>query len=145
MIGDRLNEINDVEGVEGVMVTTNVGRLVEKVGIETDLPRLETVAKHLLRVVASYHVKDRQVKEVELVWNNYRVIAVPRDDFLIMTFCDSSKALPLIRITLNVVLSQLLEDKKFIKSLRKQPAYRTAVLKDKNLIQKEINLISKLQ
>lgn len=140
-----LNEIVEIEGVEGVIITNNNGRIIEKLGANIDPGKLERIALPILRIFSAYYLKKRNVRELELIWNDYRIINLNTNDFIIITFCASLKALSLIRITLNVVLAHLLEDKKFMKKIKKHASEKTAVLSKGNLDQSEINLISKLQ
>lgn len=145
MITQWLQEVMTVSGVEGVFVTSNRGQIIDKIGLSLNQSTLEGIAVHVLRIVSGYHVQKRSLKEIEIIWNNYRIIALNTQKFVIITFCSSAKALSLLRITLNVVLSHLLEDKKFMKQIDKHALEKTVVLRKGHLEPLEINLISKLQ
>ena len=145
MITQWLQEVMTVSGVEGVFVTSNRGQVIDKIGLSLNQSTLEGIAVHVLRIVSGYHVQKRSLKEIEIIWNNYRIIALNTQKFVIITFCSSAKALSLLRITLNVVLSHLLEDKKFMKQIDKHALEKTVVLRKGHLEPLEINLISKLQ
>lgn len=145
MTENHLKDIIDIDGVDGVFIASNRGQVIERVGIKLDTTVLEEVAILVLRIISAYHVKKRIIKEVEIIWNNYRIIARNSNEFVIISFCNSEKALSLLRITLNVVLTHLLEDKKFKKQIEKHATQKTVVLRKGNLDQEEINLISKLQ
>ena len=64
---------------------------------------------------------------------------------VLIIFCGSIKALSLLRITINVVVAHLLEDKKSLKQIKKFSSEKGSVFKKEDLDQIEINLISKLQ
>jgi hypothetical protein len=145
MTENWLKDIIDINGVDGVFIASNRGQVIEKVGIKLDDSVLEGVAIHVLRIISAYHVKKRIIKEVEIIWNNYRIIARNSNEFVIISFCNSEKELSLLRITLNVVLTHLLEDKKFKKQIEQHATQKTVVLRKGNLDPMEINLISKLQ
>jgi hypothetical protein len=53
--------------------------------------------------------------------------------------------MPLLRITLNVVLAHLLDDKKIIKQIKKYLEEKSPPLNTTQLDSREIKLISKLQ
>ena len=145
MTENHLKDIIDINGVDGVFIASNRGQVIERVGIKLDNTVLEEVAILILRIISAYHVKKRIIKEVEIIWNNYRIIARNSNEFVIISFCNSEKALSLLRITLNVVLTHLIEDKKFKKQIEKHATQKTVVLRKGNLDPEEINLISKLQ
>jgi hypothetical protein len=140
-----LKQITDIEGVEGVYISSNKGNVLMRLGLSLDTSVLERVAVHLLRILSVYHLKKRTIKEVEIIWDDYRIIARNSTEFIIVAFCRSSKALSLLRITLNVILSHLLQDKSFSKKIKSHAAHKTVVLRKGDLHSKEINLISKLQ
>ena len=145
MTENKLKDIIDINGVDGVFIASNRGQVIERIGIKLDNTALEEVAILVLRIISAYHVKKRIIKEVEIIWNNYRIIARNSNEFVIISFCNSEKALSLLRITLNVVLTHLLEDKKFRKQIEKHASQKTVVLRKGNLDPEEIKLISKLQ
>jgi hypothetical protein len=140
-----LKQITEIEGVEGVYIASNKGTILLRLGLSLDMEILERVAVHLLRILSAYHLKKRMLKEIELIWDEYRIITRNSSEFIIVAFCQSSKALSLLRITLNVVLSHILEDKNFSKKIKQHAAHKTVVLRKGDLHTKEINLISKLQ
>ena len=145
MTENKLKDIIDINGVDGVFIASNRGQIIERVGMKLDNAALEEVAILVLRIISAYHVKKRIIKEVEIIWNNYRIITRNSNEFVIISFCNSEKALSLLRITLNVVLTHLLEDKKFKKQIEKHASQKTVVLRKGNLDSEEIKLISKLQ
>ena len=64
---------------------------------------------------------------------------------ILITYCSQGKNLPLLRITLQVMMAHLLEDKKFIKQIKKHLNEKPAQIVPEQLDAKEIKLISKLQ
>jgi len=140
-----LKEIAEIEGVEGVVVCSNSGKILEKIGLNLAESDLEKIARYTWRLTTSFLIRDKTVKEIEFIYEEYRVIAMPKREFMVITFCQSIKVVSLVRMTVNVVVTHLLEDKKFIKSMEKEAVYKTAILKGENLDPREINLISKLQ
>ena len=140
-----LNEIIEIEGVEGVFIASNRGQILMRDGVQFDLRTMEGIAVHVLRIISSYYLAGRNLKEIEIIWNKHRIVARNTNEFVIITFCSSVKALSLLRITLNVVISHLMEDKKFMKQIKKHASEKTVLLRKGNLDRLEIELISKLQ
>ncbi len=145
MINRWLNEITDIAGVEGVLLVSDNGHIIEKIGTQLDQGTLEQIAKRILRIITAHNLDEKSVKEIELICYNYRILAMSSKTFTIITFCGSIRALSLLRITANVVVGHLLEDKKSMKEIRKYTGQPEIVLEKEYLDQLEIKLISKLQ
>jgi len=145
MINRWLNEITDIAGVEGVLLVSNNGHIIEKIGTQLDQGTLEQIAKRILRIITAHNLDEKSVKEIELICYNYRILATSTKTFTIIIFCGSIRALSLLRITVNVVVGHLLEDKKSMKEIRKYTGQPEIVLEKEYLDQLEIKLISKLQ
>jgi hypothetical protein len=145
MINRWLNEITDIAGVEGVLLVSDNGHIIEKIGTQLDQGTLEQIAKRILRIITAHNLDEKSVKEIELICYNYRILATSTKTFTIIIFCGSIRALSLLRITVNVVVGHLLEDKKSMKEIRKYTGQPEIVLEKEYLDQLEIKLISKLQ
>jgi len=145
-MGNRwLSEITDINGVEGVILVTLEGDVIENIGAPADLHVIERIARHIMRMIAAYHKLGSDVREIELVWQNYRLLVMAAGPLALIIFCRSLRTISLLRITLNVVLAHLSEDKKTMKKINKHAARGERLLKTTDLDQLEINLISKLQ
>jgi predicted regulator of Ras-like GTPase activity (Roadblock/LC7/MglB family) len=145
MMNRWLREITDIAGVEGVVLVSEDGQIIEKIGIELDKATLSHISTHVLRIIASFNIVEQEVKEIELIWSDYQLLAMSAGTIVLIIFCGSIKALSLLRITINVVVAHLLEDKKSVKQIKKYSSEKGSVLKKADLDQIEINLISKLQ
>ena len=145
MINRWLNEITDIAGVEGVLLVSDNGHIIEKIGTQLDQGTLEQIAKRILRIITAHNLDEKSVKEIELICYNYRILATSTKTFTIIIFCGSIRALSLLRITVNVVVGHLLEDKKSMKEIRKYTGQPEIILEKEYLDQLEIKLISKLQ
>jgi hypothetical protein len=66
------------------------------------------------------------------------------NDFIIITACNNSKIIPLLRITLNVTTANLLEDRKFAKIIKGQVANKRFFLEKGEFTESEKKIISKL-
>ena len=140
-----LKEVADVTGVEGVLLVSDNGHIIETIGTQLEQGTLEQMAKRILRIITAHNLDEKSVKEIELIWYNYRILAMSAQTFTFIIFCGSMKALSLLRITVNVVVGHLLEDKKSMKQINKFTGQPEIVLEKEYLDQHEIKLISKLQ
>jgi len=145
MINRWLKEIMDIEGVEGLLLVSDNGHIVEKHGTDLERGTLEQLSKRIIRIIAAHGLDEKSVKEIELIWYDYRIIAMSANLFTVIILCGSSRALSLLRITVNVVIGHILEDKKSMKKIKKFTGQSDIVLEKEYLDQLEIKLISKLQ
>ena len=82
---------------------------------------------------------------MEIYWENFHIIVKNSSQFILVSFCTSAGAQSLLRITQNVVLAHLLEDKKFMKLVKKHTSEKSVVLRKDKLDELELKLISELQ
>ena len=140
-----LDDISSIDGVEGVLICSNTGRIIEKISKVLDDEKLESIALHLLRIISANSIKGQTVSDMEIYWEKFHIIVKNSSQFLLVSFCTSEGAQSLLRITQNVVLAHLLEDKKFMKIVKKHTSEKSVVLRKDKLDESEIKLISKLQ
>lgn len=140
-----LREITDINGVEGVLLVSPGGQIIEKIGTQFDRSALERISRHILRIIASHDLAQKEIREIELAWYDYSILAMNTGTFIIVVFCSSIRSLSLLRITLNVVSAHIMEDRKTMKKINKIAAGSEIVPDENDLDDSEINLISKLQ
>jgi len=140
-----LDDISNIDGVEGVLICSNTGIIIEKISKVLDDEKLESIALNLLKVISANSLKGQIVSDMEIYWEKFHIIVKSSSQFLLVSFCTSEGAQSLLRITQNVVLAHLLEDKKFMKIVKKHTSEKSVVLRKNKLDESEINLISKLQ
>lgn len=145
MVSHWLKEITAIADVEGVLLASNTGEIIENSAIYLDRSQLKQIASRVLKIMAAHDLDKRSVREVELIWEDYRILAMGAKSFVLIIFCTSTKTISLLRITMNVVIAHLLEDKKSIKQIKKYASEKRNVLESRDLEQLEINFISKLQ
>ncbi len=145
MANKWLDEIINIRDVEGAFLISNRGKLIEKTQLPYDDKAIYDLGIRILRVIGSFHLKALNVTELELYWDKYYIICKNSADFTLITLCKSSKILSLLRITLNITIANLLEDKKFIKLLRSQVADKAFSLKKGDFEEFEKKMISKLK
>jgi hypothetical protein len=145
MVNRWLKEIVNVAGVEGVMLVSDNGHIIEKIGLNLEQGILDQLSKRIVRIIMSYNLCEKSLKEIELIWHDDRILVMSAKLFNIIIICGSMKALSLLRITVNVVVGHILEDKKSMKQIKKFTGQSEIVLDKEYLDQLEIKLISKLQ
>ena len=145
MSSEWLSEIYNIDGVEGVLVCSNTGKIIDKRSKVLDDEKLESISLFLLRIISANNLKNQKISDMEIYWENFHIIVKNSSQFLLVSFCTSSGAQSLLRITQNVVLAHLLEDKKFMKIVKKHTSEKSVVLRKDKLDESETKLISKLQ
>lgn len=145
-MADRwLQEVGNVDGVEGVFLANGKGKILGKLGHLDKESILEKLTVHLQRIIAAFHLQDKNASEIEFYWEDRYVIGKHSGNFLLVTFCKSIKILPLLRITLNVAMANILEDKKMAKAASEHIADKVLALKKGVFDESEKLLISKLK
>ena len=145
MLKRWLSEIKNIDDVEGVYVASNRADIVNKMGLEHTDEELRDLTIRILRIIAAFDSRGEKITELEYYWQNYYVICKNSNHFMIVTVCHSDKVLALLRITLNVSMANLLEDRKFTKWLKSHIADRNFFLRKEGLTVAEENLLSKLK
>jgi hypothetical protein len=140
-----LQEILGVGGVEGVMLASPSGKLIAKAGLNFDHQTSEKIAEKIIRIRLLYQQTNQILKEIEIIWQDYNLVIMLKKELILITYCSQNKNLPLLRITLHVMLAHMLEDKKFIKQIKKHMSEIPTALASEQLEAGEIKLISKLQ
>ena len=138
-------DILSIKGVEGVLLTSQAGNVIGKIGLNFDQTTSEKIAEKIVRILLIHQKINRTVKELEIKWADYNLVIMIKNGLILITYCSQDRIMPLLRITLNVVLAHLLEDKKFIKQIKKYLEEKPPKLVPEQLETREINLISKLQ
>jgi hypothetical protein len=144
MVNQWFTEINNVPGVQGVFIASGRGAILHSQGIKIKDKDLEEVSLRILRMSAIFNEKDENVSEIELFWKHLFIICKLSNNILLVTICDSPKILPLLRITLNVSLSHLLQDKKIMKMARNHAIDKTMVLRKGKFGDDELSLLSNI-
>lgn len=145
MLKKWLTETTNIEEVEGIYVASNRADIANKIGLKHTDDELRDLTIRILRVIATFASKGEKITELEYYWQNYYVICKNTNHFLMVSVCRSPKALALLRITLNVAMANLMEDRKFTKWLKSHIADKDFFLRKEGLTVAEEKLISKLK
>ncbi len=139
-----LKEIQKIESVELVAICSFKGDIGFKTGNMIPDSEIRQIALYLLRTYAAQKLQGHKLISSELYWNNHFLTARFADGFLIITVCNSIDVLALLRITLNVTVANLLENKTFLKWLKKHTQEAEKHLRRGSFDDLEIRLISGL-
>ncbi len=140
-----LKEIKEIEGVESVAVVSFKGEPGYRAGYELTEQELKSIGLYLIRVFAAASLHGQKLVSMEILWRDRVVLARFADGFVIITLLKNVKALPLLRITLNVTAANLLSDKTFLKWLKKQKYDPLRHLQQGEFDEEEIRLISNVR
>jgi hypothetical protein len=139
-----LQEIMNIDGVEGVFIASGRAKIIDKMGLKYGDDQLEEIALSFMRIAAGFHHHSQKINEIEFYWQNLFIVGKMANDFIIITACNNSKIIPLLRITLNVTTANLLEDRKFAKIIKGQVANKRFFLEKGEFTESEKKIISKL-
>jgi len=141
---DRLQNILTLDSVEGVVILSHTGEMLNRKGLDQYKSEMPELTKRLMRVITLYRNYKWPVKEIEIVWRDTRIIGIADEIFILLAFCRNNASFPLIRMTLNVSLAAIKADRKTQKMLKKMKNVKVNHLRTGDLDEWEINLISKL-
>ena len=145
MISKWLKEITNIPGVEGVLLVSNNCEIIDRIGTQYERKKQEQIALHVLRMNAIHQLGQKQVNEIEVIWDAHRIYAMSTGFFSVIVFCGTLHNLSLLRITVSVAIANFMEDKKTMRLMKKYSSDLKSVLRSQDLDQIEINFISKLQ
>jgi hypothetical protein len=112
-----LREIVQINGVHGVFIATGRGDILYKLGLRVKNEQLAPLVVCLLRIHGVFHAKKKDVIEIELFWNDHYVNCRYAHNFMLVTLCGTPKVISLLRMTVNVALANILDDKDIMKEI----------------------------
>ncbi|RMH63208.1 MAG: hypothetical protein D6677_07775 [Calditrichaeota bacterium] len=118
MIERWFQEIQNIPSVKGSFITTMRGTVMGKHGIKESDRQLQNMALRILRIHALMHQSGNKLSEIELYWNHLLIIGKISQNALLVTICEDAHVISLLRITMNVSLSHILQEKKISKKVR---------------------------
>lgn len=139
-----IDEIRQIESVEAVAVISFKGTIWQQSGSGFSTETIHRVASYLLKMVAANDKKQQKLILAELLWLNRTLLARFSDGFFILVIFRNHEVVSLLRITLNVTIANLLEEKSFLKWLKKEKGSLEVHLKKGRFDENEVRLISKL-
>ncbi len=144
MIEKLTDEIKQIESVETVAVISFKGNIWQSSGGDYSEEVLRKVGLYLLRMAAANDKRQQKLVLAEMHWLDRNLIARFSDGFLILVIFRVHDVVSHLRITLNVTAANLLEEKNFLKWLKKEKVALNVHLNKGQLDEQEVRLISKL-
>jgi len=144
MVKKLLDEISGIDGVEGAFIVSSHLDILDKANLKLNDKQLKILSMHLMRIIAAFYNNGKKASELEFYWQNRYIIVKVSDHFAIVAFCRTSRVLSFLRITLNVTVAKLLDDKKFTKWLKSHRSDRKLILHKGNLDSAEKHFIQHL-
>ncbi|MHB2155420.1 hypothetical protein ACX8XN_13655 [Calditrichota bacterium GD2] len=139
-----LQEIKEIDSVEAVAVISFKGNIWQQTGATVTAEQMKMIGSYLLRMLAIKSKSKQRIVHIELHWLNRFLIARFSEGFLLVTLFKKADILSLLRITLNVTVANLLEEKTFLKWLKKEKYNLNLHIQKGQFDEHELGLISKL-
>ena len=118
-MGERwFQEIQNIPSVKGSFLASMRGSIISAYGLEEDERQLQNIAVRLLRIHAMIYASGNTLSEIELHWNNLFIFGKISQNALLVTICEDAHVVSLLRITVNVSLAHLVQEKKISKKIR---------------------------
>ncbi len=139
-----VKEIKEIESVEAVAIISFKGNIWWHSVSNQFVKHLKTIGVYALRMLAAYKKKQTRLLLNEIHWQDRILLIRYSEGFFILVVFNNQSVLPLLRITLNVAVANLLEEKNFLKWLKKEKYKLDYYLQKGQFDEEELSLISKL-
>ncbi len=131
---DKLEEINSINGVKTSFVFFNDGEVVfDKLPSGFDPDNCMEIAKDVVQVSAMFDRLATPLSEFDFKYDTGRVIVFPNSNFNLIVLCLPTVSISMLRLTVNVALADLENDKKFQKRIQKIETSRRSFLVKSNM------------
>ena len=115
-----LKEINKTLGVWGSLLCDNQGKIIAEVTPPAlNKPRMENISRHILEAFKTIGEELPGMKEVVLHYKQRKLFAVDIQQALLIVVCTPSVDIPLLRMSVNVIVTGWQNDPKVKKELAK--------------------------
>jgi len=113
---DGLKEINEMLGVWGSLICDNQGAIVEDITPPAlNKASLENVSRHFLEMLDTLGKDLEGLDEIVLHYKQRKIFLVDIHQALLIVICTPSVDIPLLRMSVNVVLTRWQSDPKIQK------------------------------
>ncbi|MCB0278848.1 MAG: hypothetical protein KDD94_05060 [Calditrichaeota bacterium] len=142
----KFKELFRINGVNSVYAVNNraemiAGRLDGSIDRET----AERLASHIVKIFAIglYSNNSKKSTEIELLYDKGRVFAIDCNRFVLIIICNADVSISMVRLTSNVVIKTISEDKKLYKEFTKEVIDKKVMLRRDQLNEEEIALLDR--
>ncbi len=143
MVERWLREIQNLPSVKGSFIATMRGAVLESHGLEIETQDMQNLAIRLLRIHALTWEAENPLSEIELYWKDLFIVGKISQNVLLVTICDSPQVVALLRITINVSLSHIVQEKKIYKKAKSHVTDPSHLLRKGQLDENETRLLAK--
>jgi len=128
---EKLMEINSLKGVWGYFLCDNMGKILEREMPIVFMKHLGMMGKEVTQVIGLLENLSRSPENLELLFEDGRVMIMSLKNFTLVVFCDPNVDIPTLRSKMNVVISEIQGNPKMQELLQK------GEWKRRRLLQKE--------
>lgn len=141
---DRLMEINSLKGVWGYFLCDNMGKIVAREMPMVLMKHLAMMGKEVTQVIGVLENMSRSPENLELLFEDGRVMIKSLKNFTLVVFCDPNVDMPMLRTKMNVVISEIMVDSKMQQLLQKGEWKRRRLLQKEYLNQEYREILNQL-
>lgn len=142
---EYLQKIKEIPGVIAVHVFNNRAETLFQLGNEKlGKKETEALAIDTLQLLASYIAKGYPVGDSDFIFQNGRLLYFNYDKLNIFVHCDTNVKISMLRMTVNVVMLEALEDKKVKKIIEKNIIDGSLLLRGNKITEDEKPYIDKI-
>ena len=130
----KFKELFRINGVNSVYAVNNraemiAGKLAGSVYKEV----AERLASHIVKIFAIglYSNNAKKSSEIELLYDNGRVFAIDCNRYVLIIICSADVSISMVRLTSNVVIKTITQDKKLFKEFTKDVIDKKVMLRIK--------------
>lgn len=143
---ERLEEILKIPGVLSVYAVNNRAEMItELFNNEISYQHAESLGARVVKIFAIglYGKVQRKTSEIELLYSSKRVFAIDCGRYNLIIICDNFVQISMLRMTTNVLIQSMEQDKKVVKFLEDHAIDKKILLRRDKLTEEEINLLEK--
>ncbi|GAB4180214.1 MAG: hypothetical protein Kow00108_16460 [Calditrichia bacterium] len=144
---EKIENLIRMEGVEAVFIFNNKAETIYHILKRTLEDRLiEEIGKHVIQVFAvNKKIKQHIVKNMDIVFDKGTLIAHNEDYYTLIIWLNKAAQLSLVRLNVDLLLSNLKNDNKFNKLIKKHKIDYDFLLRKDNLDEQDRLIIDQLE
>ncbi len=141
---EKLKEINSIKGVWGYFVCDNTGKILEREMPVVFMKHLALMGKEVTQVVGLLESLKRSPENLDLLFEDGRVMIRDLRNCTLVIFCDPNVDIPMLRLKINVVISEITGDSKIQELLQKGEWRRRRLLQKEYVGQEYKEILDQL-
>jgi len=141
---EKLQEINSLKGVWGYFICDNTGKILEREMPVVFMKHLAMMGKEVTQVVGLLESLRRSPENLDLLFEDGRVMITSLRNCTLVIFCDPNVDIPMLRLKINVVISEITGDSKIQELLQKGEWRRRRLLQKEFLGQEYGEILNQL-